>query len=157
MSLLVFAPPLARDCRLRYTLPMQEIISFSTREHEALIDITENVQKIVAQSGVRSGLCSVYARGATAAIMIQENWDDSVQHDVLSLLSKLAPNGIWLHDRQDGNADSHLKSGLIGASESVPVVNGALGLSTWQNIFFCEFDGPRRTREAVVTVVAADG
>ncbi|NBC30368.1 MAG: YjbQ family protein [Spirochaetes bacterium] len=135
---------------------MQHVITFPTNEHEVLIDITQRVEEIVADSGVTTGICAVYSRGATAGIMIQENWDDSVQQDVLALLRKLAPQGVWLHDRQDGNADSHLKSALLGASESIPVIHGKLGLSTWQNIFFCEFDGPRRQREAVVTVLPSD-
>lgn len=131
----------------------QQTISFSTTAHEELVDITEQVKAVVRESGVRTGLCAVYARGATAAIMIQENWDDSVQRDVITLLRQLAPNGVWEHDRQDGNADSHLKAGLIGTSETIPIREGGLGLSTWQNIFFCDFDGPRATREAVVTVL----
>jgi secondary thiamine-phosphate synthase enzyme len=61
---------------------------------------------------------------------------------------------VWLHDRQDGNGDSHLKAGLVGPSETVPVIDGELGLSTWQNIFLCEFDGPRPERRVVVTVIA---
>ena len=132
----------------------QKTISFSTSAHEELVDITERVRQVVRESGVETGMCSVYARGATAAIMIQENWDDSVQRDVISLLRKLAPNGIWEHDRQDGNADSHLKAGLFGASETIPVSNGEPALSTWQNVFYCDFDGPRSRREAVITVVA---
>ncbi|MFP4484195.1 MAG: secondary thiamine-phosphate synthase enzyme YjbQ [Spirochaetota bacterium] len=132
---------------------MQRVLTFSTSAHEELVDITERVAAVVAESGAKTGVCSVYSRGATTGIMVQENWDDSVQQDVIALLRKLAPQGIWLHDRQDGNADSHLKSGLVGASESIPIVDGKLGLSTWQNIFFCEFDGPRRTREAVVTIL----
>ncbi len=134
---------------------MQEVIHFATQQREELIDITDRVARIVADSGVTQGLCSVYARGATAAIMIQENWDDSVQTDVLTLLRRLAPQGVWVHDRQDGNADAHLKSGIVGPSEGIPIMAGELGLSTWQNIFFCEFDGPRRRREAVVTIVPA--
>jgi secondary thiamine-phosphate synthase enzyme len=136
---------------------MQRVFTFSTSAHEELIDITERVAGVVAESGVTTGVCAVYSRGATAGIMIQENWDDSVQQDVIALLRKLAPQGVWLHDRQDGNADSHLKSGLVGASETIPIVDGELGLSTWQNIFFCEFDGPRRTREAVVTILRSAG
>jgi secondary thiamine-phosphate synthase enzyme len=85
--------------------------------------------------------------------MIQENWDDSVQRDVVSLLAQLIPKGVWEHDRQDGNGDSHLKAGLVGPSETVPIVDGQLGLSRWQNIFFCEFDGPRASRPVVVTVL----
>ena len=110
---------------------------------------------MLRKAGVATGICSVYVRGATAGIMIQENWDESVQSDVIALLKKIAPQGVWQHDRQDGNGDSHLKAGLVGPSESVPVSGGKLALSTWQNIFLCEFDGPRRKREVVVTVVAA--
>ena len=132
---------------------MQRTISFSTNQHEYLIDITANVKKIVAESGVKNGIVNVYAQGATAAIMIQENWDDSVQKDVINLLKKIIPNGVWLHDLQDGNGDSHLKAGIVGTSETIPLINGNLGLSTWQNIFFCEFDGPRAERSVVVTVI----
>ena len=134
---------------------MQQTITFPTDSREALYDITDRVASVVAESGVRTGLCGVYSQGTTAAIMIQENWDDSVQNDVITLLRKLAPRGVWEHDRQDGNADSHLKAGLIGPSETIPIVDGRLGLSRWQNIFYCEFDGPRRQRSAVVTVVRA--
>ena len=88
--------------------------------------------------------------------MIQENWDDSVQRDVVSLLKKLIPAGIWEHDHQDDNGDAHLKAGLIGPSETIPIIDGKLGLSTWQNIFLCEFDGPRNSRTIVVTVLEAD-
>ena len=133
---------------------MQKIITFPTHTREALYDITDVVAGVVADSGIGTGLCGVYAQGATAAIMIQENWDESVPNDVVALLRKLAPRGVWEHDRQDGNADSHLKSGLVGPSETIPVIDGRLGLSRWQSIFFCEFDGPRQERSAVVTVIA---
>jgi secondary thiamine-phosphate synthase enzyme len=133
---------------------MHEVVAFATTQREQLVDITDQVAAAVSKSGVTAGLCNVYARGATAAIMIQENWDDSVQTDVITLLRQLAPQGVWLHDRQDGNADAHLKSGIVGASEAIPIVEGTLGLSTWQNVFFCEFDGPRRRREAVLTILA---
>ncbi len=133
---------------------MQQLIKFPTHGREGLYDITEQVAAIVAESGAHEGVCTVYAQGATSAIMIQENWDDSVQSDVIDLLRKLVPQGVWLHDRQDGNADSHLKAGIVGPSETIPIIDGSMGLSTWQNIFFCEFDGPRRERSVVVTVLA---
>jgi secondary thiamine-phosphate synthase enzyme len=88
--------------------------------------------------------------------MIQENWDASVPTDVVRFLRALIPPGIWLHDQQDDNGDAHLKAGLIGPSETIPVVDGSLGLSTWQGIFFCEFDGPRPDRRVSVTVLADD-
>lgn len=133
---------------------MQKVITIRTDRKNGLYDISSNVRDIVKGSNISSGIASVYARGSTAAIMIQENWDESVQNDVVTLLNKLIPYGIWEHDHQDNNGDSHLKAGIVGASETIPVVDGNLGLSTWQNIFLCEFDGPRTKREVVVTVIA---
>lgn len=133
---------------------MRELIRLSTSRREELVDITDRVLEVVERSRIRDGIVSVYAQGATAAIMIQENWDESVQTDVVHLLQKLIPRGVWLHDQQDGNGDSHLKSGLVGPSETIPVIDGQLGLSRWQNIFLCEFDGPRRERLVVCSVLA---
>jgi secondary thiamine-phosphate synthase enzyme len=133
---------------------MQKIITLSTDRKQGLYDITSDVTVLIKSSKIQTGIASVYARGSTAAIMIQENWDQSVQNDVISLISKMIPSGIWEHDRQDNNGDAHLKSGLIGASQTIPVIDGNPGLSRWQNIFFCEFDGPRRQREVVVTIIA---
>lgn len=132
---------------------MQEIITISTDRHNSLYDITSEVKTIVSASIVKNGMVNVYAQGATAAIMIQENYDDSVQEDVITLLNKLIPAGVWQHDAQDNNGDAHLKAGVIGPSETIPIINGKMGLSTWQNIFFCEFDGPRDHRNIVVTVM----
>nr|VFJ49290.1 MAG: secondary thiamine-phosphate synthase enzyme [Candidatus Kentron sp. FW]VFJ56232.1 MAG: secondary thiamine-phosphate synthase enzyme [Candidatus Kentron sp. FW] len=132
---------------------MHKAIQVNTNRREELVDITPQVQAAVKSSGVTNGLVNVYVRGATAAIMVQENWDDSVQTDVINFLAKTIPKGVWLHDQQDGNGDSHLKAGLVGPSESVPIIDGRLGLSTWQNLFLCEFDGPRRAREVVCTIV----
>ena len=133
---------------------MRQTITLETIQRETLVDITSQVKAVVEHSGVMNGLVNVYAQGATGAIMIQENWDESVQTDVVNLLRKLIPQGVWLHDAQDGNGDSHLKSGLVGPSETIPLIDGQLGLSTWQNIFFCEFDGPRKQRRVVCTVIA---
>nr|VFJ67128.1 MAG: secondary thiamine-phosphate synthase enzyme [Candidatus Kentron sp. FW] len=132
---------------------MHKAIQVNTNRREELVDITPQVQAAVKSSGITNGLVNVYVRGATAAIMVQENWDDSVQTDVIDFLAKTIPKGVWLHDQQDGNGDSHLKAGLVGPSESVPIIDGRLGLSTWQNLFLCEFDGPRRAREVVCTII----
>jgi secondary thiamine-phosphate synthase enzyme len=131
---------------------MQEIIQISTHSHNGLFDITQQVQAFVAKSNIHTGMVNVYAQGATAAIMIQENWDESVQSDVINLLHQLIPPGIWEHDKQDGNGDAHLKAGIVGPSETIPIIQGKMGLSTWQNIFFCEFDGPRQNRNVVITI-----
>ncbi len=130
-------------------------IEIPTTRREQLVDITQQAKKCLGESGIKNGIFSVYAQGATGAIMIQENWDESVQTDVVNLLRQIIPKGVWLHDQQDGNGDSHLKAGLVGPSETIPVINGELGLSTWQNIFFCEFDGPRSSRKIVCTIISA--
>ena len=132
---------------------MRNIIRVQTGQREELVDITDQVEEAVRKSGIDNGLVSLYVQGATAAMMIQENWDDSVQTDVVNLLRKLIPRGVWLHDQQDGNGDAHLKAGLVGPSETIPVIDGKLGLSQWQNVFLCEFDGPRSERRVVCTIV----
>jgi secondary thiamine-phosphate synthase enzyme len=134
---------------------MQEVLHIRTNAREGLYDITREVESVVKKSSVKTGMCNVYTQGSTAAIMIQENWDDSVQTDVINLLRKIIPQGVWLHDRQDNNGDSHLKAGLVGPNETIPIVNGRLGLSQWQNIFLCDFDGPRSSRNVIVTLYDA--
>jgi len=133
---------------------MQKTIQIHTDKAIGLYDITHLIEEIVASSGVNFGVVNVYAQGATAAIMIQENWDQSVQTDVVNFLGNIIPKGVWMHDYQDGNGDAHLKAGLIGPSETIPIIDGMMGLSTWQNIFFCEFDGPRENRKVVITVLS---
>ena len=130
----------------------QETIRFATGAREDVVDITSEVARIVADHP-EATLCAVYARGATAAIMVQENWDRNIGVDVLACLDRMAPQGKWLHDRVDSNGAAHVKAGIVGPSETIPAAGGKLLLSQWQNIFFLEFDGPRREREAVVTLL----
>lgn len=132
---------------------MRANIRVQTSRREELVDITGQVREAVRQSGVENGAAMLYVQGATAAMMIQENWDESVQTDMINLLQKLIPRGAWLHDRQDGNGDAHLKAGLVGPSETIPIIDGRLGLSRWQNVFLCEFDGPRPERQVVCTII----
>lgn len=129
-----------------------EIVVATQRERQ-LVDITEQARSAVRRSGVRDGLCALYAQGATAALMIQENDDPNITLDVLDCLDKVAPAGVWRHDRVDNNGAAHIQAGIIGPSESVPIREGRLGLSTWQNIFLCDFDGPRQRRTILVTIV----
>ncbi len=135
---------------------MQKSFQIKTSHHNELVDITKEVAQIVSQANITTGLVNVYVQGATAGIMVQENWDESVQNDVVHLLQKLIPAGVWEHDQQDSNGDSHLKAGIVGPGETVPIINGKMGLSTWQNIFLCEFDGPRNQRNVVVTVMQTE-
>ena len=129
-----------------------EIIVASDKPQQ-LVDITERVRQQVARSQVRNGLCALYAQGATAALMIQENDDPNITLDVLDCLQQMVPDGRWRHDRVDNNGAAHIKAGIVGPSESIPIREGHLGLSTWQNVFVCDFDGPRAQRRVLVTIV----
>ena len=128
-------------------------IVLATPKRLVLVDITEQARAEVEKSGVTTGLCALYAQGATAALMIQENDDPNITLDVLDCLDAVAPEGKWRHDRVDGNGAAHIKSGLVGPSESIPVRDGRLALSTWQNVFLCDFDGPRQRRTVNVTIL----
>ncbi|MCK4700380.1 MAG: secondary thiamine-phosphate synthase enzyme YjbQ, partial [Bacteroidales bacterium] len=106
---------------------MREVIQIGTDKQNGLYDITPEVRRVVKNSNVSDGIVNIYVQGATAGIMIQESWDQSVQNDVVNLLKKLIPAGVWEHDMQDNNGDAHLKSGLVGPGETVPLINGEMG------------------------------
>jgi secondary thiamine-phosphate synthase enzyme len=127
-------------------------IEVPTRHARELVDITEAVRKEVSNSGIENGICALYAEGATAALMIQENDDPNISFDVLDCLARLVPPGEWRHDHVDNNGAAHIQAGLVGPGEVVPLRGGRLGLSTWQNIFLCDFDGPRSRRTIRVTI-----
>jgi secondary thiamine-phosphate synthase enzyme len=140
----------------RYAPPMKlqtATIEVPTREPRELVDITDHVHREVRAAGVRTGLCALYAQGATAALMIQENDDPNIRLDVLDCLAEVAPPGRWRHDRVDHNGDAHIQAGLVAPSETIPIRDGRLALSTWQNIFLCDFDGPRPRRTILVTIM----
>jgi secondary thiamine-phosphate synthase enzyme len=130
---------------------MQQEVTYRTRQRYELIDLTADVRGLVAAAGVDEGLCSVYVPHATAAIVIHENDDPNLCPDLLDALDKLVPEGVWRHDRVDGNGAAHIKSAILGPSETIPVREGHLLLGTWQAIMLVELDGPRQ-RRVVVTV-----
>ena len=115
---------------------------------EGFLDITGQVQKAVRDSGVSEGTALVFVPHTTAAVTINENADPDVLHDLRLALTELTPKLPYRHG--EGNSPAHLKSSLFGCSQLVPIVNGKLALGTWQGIYFCEFDGPRRRNFQVV-------
>jgi len=131
---------------------MQEIISIPTTKKQELIDITEEINNIVNTSKVKAGLCNIFAMHATAAIIINENADPNLCLDTIEALNKLIKEGVWRHDKLDGNAASHIKSTILGPSETIPIKNGELQLGTWQSPMFVELDGPRN-RKIMVTIM----
>lgn len=130
---------------------MQKRFRVRSRQKYEMIDITAQVAAIVAESGVEEGLCSVFVPHATAAVIINENDDPQVCTDVLNLLGRLIPEGVWRHDRVDGNAAAHIKASILGPSETIPVGCGRLQLGTWQAVMVVDLDGPRE-RGIIVTV-----
>ena len=127
-------------------------IHASTQRERELVDITQQVREEVRRSAIRNGTCALYSHGATAALMVQENDDPNITLDVLDCLDTIAPPGRWRHDRVDSNGSAHIQAGIVGPSEVIPIREGALALSTWQNIFLCDFDGPRTRRTVLVTI-----
>ncbi|UCC66692.1 MAG: YjbQ family protein [Deltaproteobacteria bacterium] len=120
-------------------------IEVKTSTRMELVDITPQVKRVVEESGISEGMCSLYVPHTTAAVTINENADPSVKADIIGMLSQLIPAGGKYH-HLEGNADAHVKATLVGPSEILLVNEGRLSLGTWQGVFFCEFDGPRRRR-----------
>jgi secondary thiamine-phosphate synthase enzyme len=119
-----------------------ETLRVKTKRRTQLVDVTPEVERVVAASGVTSGLCHVYVPHTTAAVTINEHADPDVATDLEGLFDRLVPHaGPYRHS--EGNTDSHAKAVLVGANRVIFVEQGKLALGTWQGIFLCEFDGPR--------------
>ena len=127
-------------------------LRFPTDRRENLVDITEEINAVISESGLDSGVCSIYVPHATSGVVVNENDDPNIIEDVLETLRKLAPKGSFLHDKIDGNGDAHVKSAIMGPSESIPFENGRMMLGTWQSVMLCEFDGPKYERKVIVTL-----
>ena len=125
--------------------------SVSTSRREEMIDITRQTADCIAESGVESGICVIFTPHTTAAITINENADPDVCSDMIMGLGSIGiESPDYLHS--EGNSPAHIKSSLIGASESVIIENGKPVLGVWQGIYFCEFDGPRK-RKILIKIV----
>ncbi len=122
----------------------------STGSRNQMLDITARVREAVRGAGIEDGLCQVYIPHTTAGVTVNEAADPDVAADILEHLEKLVPRGGYRH--REGNADAHIKASLVGFSATLPVVGGDLFLGTWQGIFLCEFDGPRRRRVRVTVL-----
>ena len=126
-------------------------IEISTRSRTELVDITEEVRKVIKKSGVNSGTCIIYVPHTTAAVTINENYDPSVCEDIVTNLNRLVPHSAH-YAHTEGNADAHIKAAIVGSSRTVFFEDDKILFGTWQGIFFCEFDGPRR-RKILVKVL----
>jgi secondary thiamine-phosphate synthase enzyme len=128
-----------------FTVEDSMILTVKTHSRTEMIDITDDVQAALRENGVRDGFCMVFVPHTTAAVTINENADPTVKDDMLKVINNIIPwDDGYRH--LEGNSAAHIKSTLVGASELVAVAAGKLQLGTWQGLFFCEFDGPRRRK-----------
>ena len=129
-----------------------EELRVSTSKRFEVVDITSEVEAVVARSGVRDGLCVVHAPHATAAIILNEA-EPGLMEDYIELIKEVfKPDAPWRHNRIDNNAHAHLAAALIGSARVIPVRGGRLLRGTWQNVMLVEMDGPR-VRRVVVEVL----
>jgi secondary thiamine-phosphate synthase enzyme len=131
------------------------VVNIATESRIQFVDITAAVRSRVMESGVKNGICHIFIPHTTAGITINENADPDVVHDINHGLDRLVPeSGDYRH--REGNSDAHLKASLLGSTAAVPIVDGRLGLGTWQGIYFCEFDGPRN-RSFKIGIMGLEG
>jgi len=122
-----------------------QVLRVKTDHRTQMLDVTNEVQRVVASSGVRNGTCLLYVPHTTAGIFINEHADPDVASDAEGALDRLVPAAA-LYRHAEGNSDSHLKTMLVGMNTFVFVEDGKLALGRWQGIFFAEFDGPRERK-----------
>lgn len=127
---------------------MVRYLNVRTSKRTEFVDIIQDIQALIDDSGIKEGVCYVYVPHTTAAVTINEGADPSVKRDILMMLERLVPERAG-YAHMEGNSDAHIKSSLIGASEVIIIEGGRLELGTWQSVFFCEFDGPRHRRVVV--------
>ena len=126
-------------------------LNITTSARTEMLDITSQIQQVLTQGGIKSGICMIFIPHTTAGVTINENADPDVVHDILKEKNKIVPfNDSYLH--MEGNSAAHIKASLFGFSQQVIIEDGRLVLGTWQGIYFCEFDGPRR-RQVYVKII----
>jgi secondary thiamine-phosphate synthase enzyme len=130
-------------------------IEVQTSQRDQFVEITDHVQDFVSNVGLTSGGVIVYVPHTTAGVTINENADPDVVHDMLLTLRRLVRKDAVGFRHAEGNSDSHVKASMMGSSCHVLVEDGRLVLGTWQGVYFCEFDGPRRRQVHLQVLPAA--
>ncbi len=122
---------------------------------KSFLEITDRVQKLVSESDIQNGVCHLFIKHTSASLIIQENYDPSVQKDFETIFSELAPEDFNYVHNMEGKDDmpAHIRSALTSTSETVPVVNGKLSLGTWQGIYLWEHRDQPHSRNVMVSMV----
>jgi secondary thiamine-phosphate synthase enzyme len=128
-----------------------QMIRVKTSRRTELKDVTAEIEVLVRDSGCVEGVCHLYVPHTTAGILVNEGDDPAVARDIESALDRLIPHAAN-YTHAEGNSDSHIKTAVVGSSQSIFIENGHLALGRWQSIFFAEFDGPR-TRDLRIKIV----
>lgn len=126
-------------------------LTIRTSRRCELKNVTPEIESAVRDSGCADGICHLYVPHTTAGVLINEVDDPAVARDIEATLDRLVPHTA-AYTHAEGNADSHIKTALVGSSATVWIEGGRLALGRWQSVFFAEFDGPR-TRELRVKIV----
>jgi secondary thiamine-phosphate synthase enzyme len=132
-------------------------IPVRTRRRCELIDLTAEVEEVLARGGLQAGMVVLQSLHTTAALTLNENADPDVPADLLAKLERLVPERESFYRHAEGNSDSHLKTSFFGPALSLLVDQGRLVLGRWQGVFLCEFDGPRERQVAVQLFASAGG
>ena len=130
-------------------------IKVRSREREEMVEFTDEVRRVLVESGAREGVCALFVRHTTAGLTVNENADPDVPRDILHHLRALIPQHGAGFRHAEENSDAHLKASLVGPSVTIPFSDGELLLGRWQGIFLCEFDGGRE-REVIMQVMRAE-
>ncbi len=128
----------------------ERTLRLKTSRRTELKDVTSEIEAILSESGCSAGTCHLYVPHTTAGVLVNEGDDPAVPRDIEATLDRLIPHSAG-YTHAEGNADSHIKTALVGSSETVWIENGRLALGRWQSVFFAEFDGPR-SRELRVKI-----
>lgn len=129
-----------------------QTIKVRSNEREEMLEITDEVQRVLRESGKQSGVVVLFVQHTTCGLTVNENADPDVQIDLLSALRKLVPQFGMDFRHAEENSDAHLKASFFGSSVTIPFENGKLLLGRWQGIYLCEFDGARE-RKIVITIL----
>jgi len=121
------------------------VLSVASYRATELVDITDAVQNVVREQGYTDGVLFLFCPHTTAGLVLNENWDPSVEKDIAMLLEHMVPEGLP-YRHAEGNSPAHIKSVLVGTDHFIFIQRSQLQMGNWQGVFFAEFDGPRRRK-----------
>lgn len=139
-------------------IAQEHLLSVPTRGNGQILDLTDDVHRLVAESGIETGQLTLMVIGSTGALSTLEYEPGLVDHDIVAALEVFAPeDGIYQHELtwHDDNGHSHVRATLVGPSLALPIVSGAIPLGTWQQVVLLDFDTRSRERQIAATLLGS--